>query len=204
MRENEEKDILNDSEKSGPFSQNSLNENLIEVNQAEVVQVRKPGFCDNCFYTIFPCFRHVDTNRRRKVFLRDIQNNVTEWSNKEENNKYSILFFLPVVLFNQFRQFGNFFYLIMTITQFFDALKVGFLFTYLSPLLMVVIFSMLKELYDDIKRRIQDKITNSTKVTVLIKNGKGNNAVKTNKAAADLEIGDIIVLTKIQEFLQIL
>ena len=196
MRENEEKDILNDSEKSGPFSQNSLNENLIEVNQAEVVQVRKPGFCDNCFYTIFPCFRHVDTNRRRKVFLRDIQNNVTEWSNKEENNKYSILFFLPVVLFNQFRQFGNFFYLIMTITQFFDALKVGFLFTYLSPLLMVVIFSMLKELYDDIKRRIQDKITNSTKVTILIKNGKGNNAVKTNKAAADLEIGDIIVLTK--------
>ena len=28
MRENDEKDILNDSEKSGPFSQNSLNDNL--------------------------------------------------------------------------------------------------------------------------------------------------------------------------------
>ena len=192
MKENDEKS--NDSD-NVPFS-NSINENLLEVNVANENRMRKPGICTNCFYTIFPCFRHVDTTTRRSVYFKDIQNNVTIWSNKEENHKYSILFFVPVVLFNQFRQFGNFFYLIMTITQFFDALKVGFLFTYLSPLCMVVAFSMLKELYDDIKRRIQDKKTNSTLVTILKKNNQGNNAIQTSKKSSDLEIGDIIVLTK--------
>ena len=192
MKENDEKS--NDSD-NVPFSK-SINENLLEVNVANENRMRKPGICTNCFYTIFPCFRHVDTTTRRSVYFKDIQNNVTTWSNKEENHKYSILFFVPVVLFNQFRQFGNFFYLIMTITQFFDALKVGFLFTYLSPLCMVVAFSMLKELYDDIKRRIQDKKTNSTLVTILKKNNQGNNAIQTSKKSSDLEIGDIIVLTK--------
>jgi phospholipid-translocating ATPase len=84
----------------------------------------------------------------------------------------------------------------MTITQFFDVLKVGFLFTYLSPLCMVVGFSMLKELYDDIKRRLQDKKTNSTLVTVLNLNYSGTDAVRSNKQSSELEIGDIIVLTK--------
>ena len=196
MKEKDENTNSTETEKILPFSENYLNENLIEVKQTEAPKMEKSGICTNCFYTIFPCFRHVDTTTRRSVYFKDIQNNVTSWSNKEENHKYSILFFIPVVLFNQFRQFGNFFYLIMTITQFFDALKVGFLFTYLSPLCMVVGFSMLKELYDDIKRRIQDKKTNSTLVTILKKNENGNNAIKTNKKASELEIGDIIILTK--------
>jgi phospholipid-translocating ATPase len=84
----------------------------------------------------------------------------------------------------------------MTISQFFDVLKVGFLFTYISPLAMVVSFSMLKELYDDIKRRITDKRTNSTLVTILKKNETNSGAVQNNKKASELEIGDIIVLTK--------
>jgi phospholipid-translocating ATPase len=138
----------------------------------------------------------VDKTSRRIVHFRNTILNVTSWSNKEENHKYSILFFIPVVLFNQFRQFGNFFYLLMTITQFFDVLKVGFLFTYLSPLCMVVGFSMLKELYDDIKRRMQDSKTNSTLVTVLKSNQGGTDAVRINKKSSDLEIGDIITLTK--------
>jgi phospholipid-translocating ATPase len=138
----------------------------------------------------------VDTTSRRIVHFHNSILNVTSWSNKEENHKYSILFFIPVVLFNQFKQFGNFFYLLMTITQFFDVLKVGFLFTYLSPLCMVVGFSMLKELYDDIKRRMQDSKTNSTLVTVLQPNQGGTDALRINKKSSDLEIGDIIVLTK--------
>jgi phospholipid-translocating ATPase len=55
----------------------------------------------------------------------------------------------------------------MSVSQFFDQLVVGFLFTYISPLAIVVSISMLKELYDDINRRIQDKHTNSTLITVL-------------------------------------
>ena len=191
-----EVDTSNDSDKMLGFSQENLSDNLIQVVDTEKNQIKKPNALTNCFYTIFPCFRHVDTITRRIVFFNDIDQNVTSWSNKEENHKYSILFFVPVVLFNQFRQFGNFFYLIMTISQFFEVLKVGFLFTYISPLGMVVTFSMLKELYDDIKRRITDKKTNSTLVTVLKKNQTNSWAVQNNKKAADLEVGDIIVLTK--------
>jgi len=191
-----EADTSNESDKMVGFSDSNLNDNLIEVVEPEKNQMKKPTAFTNCFYTVFPCFRHVDITTKRIVFFNNIDDNVTTWSNKEENHKYSILFFVPIVLFNQFRQFGNFFYLIMTISQFFDVLKVGFLFTYISPLAMVVSFSMLKELYDDIKRRITDKRTNSTLVTILKKNETNSGAVQNNKKASELEIGDIIVLTK--------
>ena len=192
MKENDS----GESDKILGFSQDNLNVNLMEDIHPEINHKKKTSFCGNCFYTIFPCFRHVDTTTRRIVYFHDTERNVTSWSNKEENHKYSILFFVPIVLFNQFRQFGNFFYLIMTITQFFDALKVGFLFTYLSPLCMVVGFSMLKELYDDLKRRIQDKETNSKLVTILKLNESGREVVYNNKKSSELEIGDIISLTK--------
>ena len=192
MKENDS----GESDKILGFSQDNLNVNLMEDIHPEINHKKKTSFCGNCFYTIFPCFRHVDTTTRRIVYFHDTERNVTSWSNKEENHKYSILFFVPIVLFNQFRQFGNFFYLIMTITQFFDALKVGFLFTYLSPLCMVVGFSMLKEFYDDLKRRIQDKETNSKLVTILKLNESGREVVYNNKKSSELEIGDIISLTK--------
>ena len=195
MKENINDDPI-ETDKIVGFSEDNLNEKLIDEIKIQPNEIKKTGFCGNCFYTIFPCFHRVDTSTRRVVHFRDTLQNVTSWSNKEQNHKYSILFFIPVVLFNQFRQFGNFFYLLMTITQFFSVLKVGFLFTYLSPLCMVVGFSMLKELYDDIKRRLQDKKTNSTLVTVLKLNESGTDAVRINKKSADLKIGDIIVLKK--------
>ena len=99
-------------------------------------------------------------------------------------------------MFNQFKQFGNFFYLLMSATQFYDELVVGFLFTYISPLAIVVSISMLKELYDDINRRIQDTKTNSTLIPVLTCQADNNNVEKINKIAADLLVGDIIELKK--------
>ena len=55
----------------------------------------------------------------------------------------------------------------MAISQFIPEIKVGFLFAYVSPLCVVVVVSLLKELADDINRRIQDFKTNSTKVTII-------------------------------------
>ena len=49
----------------------------------------------------------------------------------------------------------------MTITQFIDVLKVGFLFSYFAPLLIVLVVAMAKELYDDIKRYRQDAKNNN-------------------------------------------
>jgi phospholipid-translocating ATPase len=92
----------------------------------------------------------------------------------------------------------------MSISQFFPELKVGFLFTYISPLAFVVAVSMAKELYDDINRVIQDKKTNSTLVVVLTYDKSSKRVNRIQKKSSDLLVGDIIELKKIVESLPIL
>ena len=186
---NEKDDILS-------FHNDSIDDKLLDKPKYEATFMKKPGFCLNCLNAIFPCFKKVDTKTIRLVHFRNSSLNVTYWSNKEENHKYNALFFFPVVLFNQFRQFSNFFYLLLSISQFIPQFKVGFLFTYISPLCMVVFFSMSKELYDDIKRRIQDKKTNSTLIKTLKLNKENWKVSNIMKKACDLQIGDIIELEK--------
>ena len=171
------------------------NENIIIKPQNDPLD-EEPSCCMNCLAVIFPCFKKVDIRSRRVVHFSNKSLNRTNWSNQEENNKYNVLTFLPLVLFNQFKQFGNFFYLIMSISQFIPELKIGFLFAYVSPLAFVVCVSMAKELYDDINRRIQDKKTNSTKVEVLVPTPDKKNFRVELKSASDLLVGDIIQLKK--------
>ena len=84
----------------------------------------------------------------------------------------------------------------MSISQFFPELAVGFLFTYIAPLAFVIAVSMGKELYDDINRRIQDKKTNSAKITVIVPSADKSSIQLTQKDASQLQIGDIIELKK--------
>ena len=170
-------------------------EQLIIESKNDAIQERTTCF-KNFIYKIFPCLKHVNTTSRRFVYFNNQELNITEWSNQEENNKYNFITFIPLVLFNQFKQFGNFFYLIMSISQFIPELKVGFMFAYISPLAFVICVSMAKELYDDINRRIQDKKTNSTKVEVLAPIENNTNFIIIQKSAADLLVGDIIQLKK--------
>ena len=86
--------------------------------------------------------------------------------------------------------------MLLSISQFFPQFVVGFLFTYISPLCIAVLFSMSKELYDDIKRRIQDMSKNSTLITTLFLNTNNWEVEKIPKKACDLEIGDVIELNK--------
>jgi len=73
------------------------------------------------------------------------------------NSKYSILSFFPLVLYHQFRYFFNFFFLVIALSQFVDMLKVGFLFTYIAPLILVLGFTLFKEAYDDYYRKKRDE-----------------------------------------------
>ena len=188
---NKEENVTSDSE-AIPMN-SSLEEDLIK-GPRPVSTVNRTSLWRNCCSVIFPCLKKVDTTTLRKVYLDDQRLNITNWSNKEENNKFNVFTFFPITLFNQFRQFGNLFYLIMTITQFIPTLAVGFLFTYIAPLAFVVAVSMGKELYDDINRRIQDKKTNSTKITIII--STGNSVQRAEKNASDLQIGDVVELKK--------
>ena len=186
----------NDSDINDQDSQENkgLNEDLINVKQQTII--KKSSSFSNCCSSIFPCFKKVDTTSKRIVYLNNPYLNITNWTNKEENNKYNFLTFLPIVLFNQFKQFGNFFYLLMSISQLIPDFKVGFLFTYISPLAFVVCVSMAKEAYDDINRRIQDKKTNSSKFEVLTLSSNKKSVQHIEKPASDLLIGDIIELKK--------
>ena len=50
--------------------------------------------------------------------------------------------------------------MLVALTQFVPSLKVGFLFTYISPLAFVLSVTMLKEAYDDFKRWRRDTEAN--------------------------------------------
>lgn len=71
-------------------------------------------------------------------------------TNRQNNTKYNLLTFLPVVLYNQFKFFYNMFFLLIALSQFYPPLKVGFLFTYVSPLVFVLMITLVKEAADDI------------------------------------------------------
>ena len=55
-----------------------------------------------------------------------------------------------IEVINQFKMFYNFFFLVIALTQFIPALKVGFLFTYIAPLVFVLAITIIKEAVDDI------------------------------------------------------
>ena len=51
-------------------------------------------------------------------------------SNKIRNQKYNMISFIPVVLFNQFKFFFNLFFLLICLSQFIPPLKVGKSYSY--------------------------------------------------------------------------
>eukprot|EP00347_Sterkiella_histriomuscorum_P020592 403337222 len=109
-------------------------------------------------------------------------------ANSISNQKYSILNFVPLVLFNQFKFFFNLFFLIVSISQFIETLRVGFLFTFLAPLVFVLLLTMAKEGYDDFQRFQRDQVMNTKHYKKIDKNSKLTIEVKS----CDLRVGDVI------------
>ena len=121
---------------------------------------------------------------------------MTRTPNKIKNHKYNIITFLPKVLFNQFSLFGNQFYLLLIISQFFNPFKVGFLFSYVTPLVFVLTVTLFKEGYDDIYRYKQDRKTNSEEY-ILLEN-INEKYEKRNIRSEDIKVGDLIELHRNQ------
>ena len=57
--------------------------------------------------------------------------------------------------------------MVIALSQFVDMLKVGFLFTYVAPLILVLGFTLLKEAYDDLNRKKRDRETNNQAYTLV-------------------------------------
>lgn len=116
-------------------------------------------------------------------------------TNKLNNNKYNVITFIPVVLFNQFKFFYNLFFLLISLSQFVPALKVGYLFTYIAPLVFVLMITLIKEAVDDIQRFRKDKALNNKKYENLTLSGTWS-----MKSSATLCVGDIIKVNQNERF----
>ncbi|CAB4008366.1 probable phospholipid-transporting ATPase IIB isoform X1, partial [Paramuricea clavata] len=113
-------------------------------------------------------------------------------ANVIRNQKYSILTFIPLVLFNQFKFFLNLYFLLVASSQFIPDLKIGHLYTYWGPLVFVVAVTMCREAFDDFTRFLRDKEVNSQVYKKLTK--KGIVPVPSSK----IRVSDIIIVEKNQ------
>lgn len=113
-------------------------------------------------------------------------------ANIVRNQKYNIITFLPIVLFNQFKFFLNLYFLLMSCSQFFTPLKVGLLYTYWAPLGFVLGVTLLREAVDDILRYKRDKAVNRQLYQKLTRNGPL--AIHSSR----IKVGDLIVVSKDQ------
>jgi len=132
----------------------------------------------------------VSVEEKKKGKLRTFSNspNTNYQNNKVSHQKYTILNLIPMFLFLQFRFFFNFFYLIITLTQFVPIYRIGFLVTYLFPLLFVLSISLIKELWDEYQRWKRDRELNLQEFDLITASGQ------FKISSQDLRVGHIITI----------
>ncbi|ORX48008.1 aminophospholipid-transporting P-type ATPase [Hesseltinella vesiculosa] len=108
------------------------------------------------------------------------------------NQKYNIITFIPTVLLEQFVVFFNLYFLLVALSQFVPALKIGYIFTYFGPLCFVLLVTISKEAMDDLHRYKRDKEANSQLYQRLTAGGLQH--VPSSK----IRVGDLVVLRKDQ------
>jgi len=143
--------------------------------------------------------------------------------NTVKNQKYNAFTFLPIVFYEQFKFFFNLYFLLVALSQFVPALKigsclfpplsvacsivmntVGFIATYIAPLAFVLFVTMGKEAFDDYKRYLRDKEANSTKYLMLEPSGVDTALPLTGGPhtravpSSSIRVGDLILLEKNQ------
>jgi phospholipid-translocating ATPase len=96
------------------------------MSQPDSVFSRKENCCSRlCKWLMCGCCGGEDMRVERKVWMDGRTEPLNHVSNAVNNQKYNVLNFLPVVLFNQFKLFFNFFQLAINLSQLVPILKVG-------------------------------------------------------------------------------
>ncbi|KAG9302506.1 hypothetical protein G9A89_007210 [Geosiphon pyriformis] len=112
--------------------------------------------------------------------------------NVVRNQKYNVITFFPLILYQQFHIFINLYFLLVALSQFVPSLKIGYIVTYFGPLCFVLAVTIGKEALDDWKRHKRDTENNSQKYQVLTKNG-----IKPVPSSR-LRVGDLVIIHKDQ------
>jgi len=155
------------------------------------VRVRRPPkmsvFRRCCGWTQWCCAGKEATSRTVWVGKPTIQ---AFPPNVIRNQKYSVFSFIPLVLFNQFKFFLNFYFLVMACSQFVPVLRIGYLYTYWGPLGFVISVTMVREAIDDIRRWQRDREVNQGKYVKLTERGH------VMVTASKLQVGDLVEVGK--------
>eukprot|EP01116_Phalansterium_solitarium_P015668 TRINITY_DN3482_c0_g1_i4.p1 TRINITY_DN3482_c0_g1~~TRINITY_DN3482_c0_g1_i4.p1 ORF type:complete len:1118 (-),score=428.30 TRINITY_DN3482_c0_g1_i4:1315-4668(-) len=109
----------------------------------------------------------------RYIQIDDRQANVVHRypSNTVRTSKYTVITFVPKNLFEQFMRIANIYFLVIAGLQQIPNISPTGQWTTLSTLVVVLLFTALREAYEDIQRHRQDNEVNNREVTV-IRNGR--------------------------------
>lgn len=134
-------------------------------------------------------------------------------SNIISNHRYTPWSFLPLTLYHEFSYFFNLYFLLVALSQIIPPLRIGYLSTYIVPLVFVLCITLGKEVMDDLARRRRDTEANGEEFELLDFDYGTDSARKKNKRGArrqssadgaptttiksrDIKVGDILVLGK--------
>ncbi|XP_071863932.1 ATPase phospholipid transporting 8A1 isoform X3 [Bombus fervidus] len=108
-----------------------------------------------------------DSSEERVVFINAPQQPAKYNNNRISTAKYSLLSFIPMFLFEQFRRYSNCFFLFIALMQQIPDVSPTGRYTTLVPLIFILSVSALKEIVEDIKRHRADDEINMREVEVL-------------------------------------
>ncbi|ORX34913.1 protein transporter [Kockovaella imperatae] len=147
-------------------------------------------------------------DKSRTIPLHLTASRATYPANVVRNQKYSVASFLPLVFWEQFKFFFNFYFLVVALSQFIPALKIGYIVTYVAPLAFVLAITMGKEAYDDYCRYLRDREANSTWYLVILPqttsssgvadSGSRDKPLTRSVPSSRIKVGDLILLEKNQ------
>ncbi|XP_076548667.1 ATPase phospholipid transporting 8A1 isoform X5 [Osmia lignaria lignaria] len=108
-----------------------------------------------------------DSSEERVVFINAPHQPAKYRNNHITTAKYSLLSFIPMFLFEQFRRYSNCFFLFIALMQQIPDVSPTGRYTTLVPLIFILSVSALKEIVEDIKRHRADDEINMREVEVL-------------------------------------
>lgn len=114
-------------------------------------------------------------------------------SNKVDNCKYSWYSFVPVFLFNEFRQFSNLYYLLLCLSQFYPPFQVGFKISYLVPLLFILALRVIEEVVQSVITSRRDSETNLSQYVKVLPDGS-----ESLICSGDIKVGDVLILENVR------
>ena len=115
-------------------------------------------------------------------------------NNRVSTSKYNYLTFLPKSILIQFLRVYNFYFLAIVVFQGIPAISTSPVYLAALPFIFVIGISVLRELFEEIKRRRNDRLLNSSKAMVL------RDSKFHETTWAQLVVGDIVFVEEKEVF----